>query len=322
MKKLSISVYSFFFIYLLQGCTTINQTIYLQNVKVDGPIKAPPLNITKNKKDERATISAGLSFNSPNNLQGTIGEHSMVNSAGFFQVDTITVNGQRSYKDAGTNIYKYSGNNFQWNQSDYSMFVNADLKLSNVFAFSVGLNYAVQNQSDLYGGNFGFGMFSEMPEAAMRIDFGLNWQQVVYDASSLVITDVSGGGNNSSSVAFYEDNDKRTSFSPYITLTYNSNFEEAPINFFINTGYFTQSLINYSPSTPSKSYYSFNTTVYTVDKRGEATAGFFYFMPGLYLNITDNSRINAGIRILKETQIEASSNSTFIFPFFQYDISF
>ena len=322
MKKLSVLICSTLFIYFLQGCTTINQTIYLQNVKVDGPIKTPPLNITKDKKDEQATISVGMSFNSARNVQGVVGEHTMVNSAGNFQVDTATIKGQRIYYDAGTNNYKYAGNNFQWHQSDFSIFVNSDFRLSSAFAFSFGLNYAVQNQVDLYGGNFGFGIYSESESAAMRLDFGLNWEQVLYDASSVVVTEVSGGGNNSSSVAFYEDKDKRTSFTPYITLTYNSKFDNAPFNFFINIGYFTQSLINYSPSTPSQSYYSLNTTVYTVDKRGEAIAGFFNFMPGLYFYITDKSRINIGMRILKETQIESSSNSTYILPFFQFDVSF
>ena len=322
MKKLLILICSACFIYFLQGCTTVNQTIYLQNVEVNGPIKAPPLNITNNKKNEQATISVGVSFNSAKNVQGVVGEHSMVNDAGFFQVDTVTVDGKRSYKDSGNNLYKFNGNNLQWNQPDFSMFVNSDFRLSNVFAFSFGLNYAVQNQSSLYGGNFGFGMFSETKTGAMRLDFGLNWQQTIYDATSVVITDISGGGSSSNTVTFFEDADKRTSFTPYITLTYNSKFEDSPINFFINGGYFTQSLISYSPSTPSKTYYPFNITVITVDKRGEATAGFFNIMPGLYFRVTDNNRINLGLRILKETQIESSSKSLFVLPFFQYDISF
>ena len=322
MKKLSVLICSLFLIYFIQGCTTVNQTIYLQNVEVNGPSKAPPLNITKDKINEQATISVGVNFNNTKNVQGLVGEHSKVNSAGFFQVDTIIVPGQRSYKDSGNNLYKFNGNNFQWNQPDFSMFINSDLRLSNVFAFSFGLNYAIQNQSSLYGGNFGFGMCSETKTGAMRIDFGLNWQQTIYDASSVVITDILGGGSNSSSVTFFEDTDKRTSFTPYITLTYNSKFEDSPINFFINGGYFTQSLINYSPSTPSKTYYPFNITVITVDKRGEATAGFLNFMPGLYISVTENSRIDLGLRILKETQIESSSKSLFVLPFFQYDISF
>lgn len=322
MEKLSALICAILFIYFLPGCTTINQTIYLQNVKVNGPIKAPPLSITKDKKDEQATISVGMSFHNAKTVNGVVGEHSMVNDAGFFQVDTVTINGQRAYKDAGTNIYKYTGNDFQWNQPDFSVFLNADLKLSNVFAFSFGLTYMAEHQSDLYGGNFGFGMFSETPRAAMRIDFGLNWQQTLYEASSVIITYVSGGGSNSNSVTFFEDTDKRTSFTPYITVTYNSKFEDSPVNFFINGGYFTQSLINYSPSTPSRTYYPLGITVITVDKRGEAKAGFLNFMPGLYFKMTNNSRINVGVRFLKETQIESPSKSLFVLPFVQYDVSF
>jgi len=322
MKKSLVLIFCILLIYFLQGCITINKTIYLQNVKIDSPIKAPPLNITKDKQNEKATISVGVNFNNTKSIQGIVGEHSKVNNSGFFQVDTVVVNGQRTYKDAGTNIYNYNENNFEWNQSNFSMFVNADMRLSRAFAFSIGLNYAIQNQRSLYGGNFGFGIYSEEPYGALRIDFGLDWQQVLYDASSVVVTDISGGGINSSSVAFFEDEDINTNFNPYVSLTYNSKYEDAPINFFIYVGYFTQTLISYSPSTPSKSYYSLQTTVYTIDKRGDATAGFFNLTPGLYFTLPGNSRINLGIRILKETQIESSSKSLFIIPVFQYDISF
>ena len=79
MKKLSVLICSLFLIYFLQGCTTVNQTIYLQNVEVNGPIKAPPLSITKDKKNEQATISVGVNFNNTKNVQGVVGEHSKVN---------------------------------------------------------------------------------------------------------------------------------------------------------------------------------------------------------------------------------------------------
>ncbi len=32
------------------GCTTINQTLYLQNIEVSGPMNNPPLNITTDQK--------------------------------------------------------------------------------------------------------------------------------------------------------------------------------------------------------------------------------------------------------------------------------
>ena len=322
MKKSVILICILILIHVLQGCTTINQTIYLQNVKVDGPIKTPPINITKDKQNEQVALSVGMAFNNTKNIQGIVGEHSKVNNLGIFQVDTIIVNGQRTYKDAGTNTYNFAGNNFQWEQPDFSMFINSDLRLSGSFAFSVGLNYSVKNQSDLYGGNFGFGIFNENSSEAIRLDFGVNWQQVLYDASSLVVTDISGGGSSSSSVTFFEDVDKKTNFNPYISITYNSKFGDFPINFFINGGYFAQSLINYSPSTPSKIYYPLQTQVITIDKRGEATAGFLNFTPGIYLELPGDTRLDFGIRFLKETQIEASSKSFFIMPFFQYDISF
>ncbi len=71
----------------------------MQNVEIDGPIKAPPLNITKDKQNEKATISVGVNFNNTKSIQGIVGEHSKVNDSGFFQVDTIRSERAKNYKD-------------------------------------------------------------------------------------------------------------------------------------------------------------------------------------------------------------------------------
>ncbi len=209
MKKLSAIILVIPIMSLLQACTTIQQTIYLQNVGINGPIKAPPLNITKDKKNEQASISVGMSINSNKNIQGSIGTHSKVNSSGIFQVDTLTINGQRNYKDSGKNNFDFKGNNFQWNQPDFSLFLNSDFKISNVFALSLGFNYSVQGQTNLLGGNFGIGNYHESNNGALRIDIGLNWQQVSYDASSVVLTDITHSGSTESSVTFFEDIGKK-----------------------------------------------------------------------------------------------------------------
>jgi len=318
MKRLLIP---FLLIFIVQGCTTIRQTIYLQNIELNGPVKAPPLNITNNKQNEQVTFSAGVSINSTKKVQGKVGNHSKVNSSGFFQADTISINGQRAYKDAGTNNYEFSGNNLQWNQPDFSLFLNSDLKLSEFFAFSIGFNYALQNQTSLIGGNLGFGNYNEFSSGAYRIDIGINFQQVLFDAASVVFTEISQNGSSTSTVSFFNDVDKKTTINPYFSITYNSKFKDSPINFFISAGYFSQTIINYTPSSVNRNYYPFGISVITVDARGEATSGFINFTPGFYLSVMDNIRIDFGIRILKETQIESLSKSFLVMPFLQYDIS-
>jgi len=321
MKRLIDLLLFITFIYLLQGCTSIRQTIYLQNMEINGPLKTPPLNITKNKLDENATISLGVSTSNSKELNGKVGSHTKVNSAGYFQVDTLMVNDQPVYKDAGNNNYDFTGNNLQWKQPDFTVFLNADLNLSRLFSISLGLNYSVQDQKSLFGGNLGFGQYNEFETGAIRIDFGVNWQQVNYIVSSVVVTEIKNNNGNSSTVTFFKDIDSKTNINPYITLTYNSNFDGSPINFFISGGYFSQSIINYSPSNPSTNYYPFGITHTIVDARGEATAGFIILTPGIYYSFSENSRINIGVRFLKETQVKSLDKTLFILPFLQYDIS-
>lgn len=309
-------------LYFVQGCTSITQTIYLQNIETSGPIKTPPLNITQNRDSSIATISAGISFNSQKHILGKINEHTKVNSSGFFQVDTVMENGQIKYKDSGNNIYDFNGNNFQWDLPDFNLFVNSDLKLSQHVAFSVGANYSIQNHLDLFGGNLGIGFFNENNSGAIRLDFGINIQTLKYYTSSVIITAVEQSGSKGSTVTFFDDEDRMTNWDPYISLTYNSNFTNSGINFFIGGGFFSQSLIRYTPSTPSKTYYPGGITVTRIDKREEATAAFFNLVCGININLSGNSRINAGVRLLKETRTELSSGSLLLMPVMQYDISF
>jgi len=96
------------------------------------------------------------------------------------------------------------------------------------------------------------------------------------------------------------------------------------LTFFINAGYSIQSLYDFGPQTPDTRYYNFlflfpTGTVTTQDFRGTNTAGFFNFTPGIYFNLSENSRVLLGVRFYFETQLENPSTSTFILPMLQAD---
>ena len=321
MKKLSASI-ALIFISLV-GCTTINQTIYLQNIEVTGPMNNPPLNITIDQKRGSFTISPRFTINDNKQISGRIEKHSFVDLQGIYRVDTVFNNdGSRYYKESNLNSREFSGNNLRWNLPSFSAAVNMDYSVGNHVALNMGLNYSVQNQSDFLGGNAGIGFFSENEGSAFRFDAGIMWQSLSYEAWTVVITEEKPlFGSASTSVDFFKDRGKSTYWNPYASLTFNTSSNTSPLNFFINLGYFSQTLFDFEPSSPNPEYYPFGLTVITNDQRGESTTSFLNLTSGVFINMTEKSRVILGVRLMKETQIVQTSKSLFVLPVLQFDMS-
>jgi hypothetical protein len=97
------------------------------------------------------------------------------------------------------------------------------------------------------------------------------------------------------------------------------------VNFFFNAGYSIQTLLDYEPVTIDYDWFflppsAFTETI-TEDFRGETTAGFIHFTPGIYFNLSEQSRIDIGARFFYETQLEDPSQRLFILPMIQIDFT-
>ena len=197
-----------------------------------------------------------------------------------------------------------------------------DYSAGNHFALNLGLNYSVQDQNDFLGGNAGIGFFSESEGSAFRFDAGVMWQSLSYDASTVIITkETPLFGSSSTTIDFYKDWNKSTNWNPYASLTFNTTSKASPLNFFLNLGYFSQTLFDFEPSNPNPEYYPFGLTVIRNDQRGESTASFINLGTGVFINMTEKSKIILGVRFMKETQIEETSKSLFVLPVLQLDTS-
>ncbi len=306
------------------GCTTINQTLYLQNIEVSGPMNNPPLNITADQKQGSFTFSTRFSVNDNKQLSGRIEKHSNVDVGGIYRVDTVfNGDGSRYYKESNKNFNEYKGKNLEWNLPNFLAAVNVDYAAGNHIALNLGLNYSVQNQSSYTGGNAGVGFFSKKEGSAFRLDAGVMWQSLSYEASTVMITEETPlFGSSSTTISFFKDRNKSTNWNPYVSLTFNTSSKDAPLNFFLNLGYFGQTLFNFEPSDPNPEYYPLGITVIRNDQRGESTASFLNLSSGIFINMTENSKIVLGVRLLKETQIEETSISLFVLPVLQLDMNF
>jgi len=325
--RLSATYSSLALVFLVvSACTTV-QTLYLQEAEVTGPINQSPIHLTDNSEAPSVTISPRFSFNTQNELRGSLTGHSPVNADGIFQVDTSFFDdGTVKYTETpGANVHQFDGENLTWSQSTFTADIDFDFALSKSFALFAGVNYSSQKSGGIWGGSAGLGVFGGGDNVAFRIDAGVHIQSIKYDAATIadVKTEIIFGGSDEY-VVFYHDIDNSTHFDPFFNLTINSYNKEWLLNFFINAGYSFQTLFDFGPSTPDKRYYNFllifpAQTVITQDYRGESTVGFFNFTPGIYFNFGDNSRILLGARFYFETQHESSNPKTFILPMLQAD---
>ncbi|MFO7446500.1 MAG: hypothetical protein R6W90_09040 [Ignavibacteriaceae bacterium] len=320
IKLVLLSVFTLF---IIAGCTTVTETIYLQDIKVDGPVNHPPLHITKGQKTGTVTVSPRLSINPSGSFSGRLDGHTRVDQTGAYRVEKIEKSdGTWEYQESGENRYDFSGKNMNWDAAGSSVGVDVDIAVSDHFALFGGLNYVVHNQKDLIGGCAGMGFFSEKDNHGVRFDLGITWQEMFYDASTVVVTTVSPHRSPSYSyVTFYRDRDESSSINFFTSFTYNTALEDFPLNFFINASYFSQSLFDFEPGNANTDYYPFAFTEKVIDARGEASAAFLSISPGIYQSIGSLGRVMLGVKMLKETQLENSSGSFFVLPVIQFDLN-
>ena len=155
----------FLSILIINACapsTTITK-IYLQEVEVYGPINSSPVHIT-DSSETGITISPRISFNTKNTLNGKIDQHTLVNSQGVFQVDTVFNSDETFYfqETPGANKYPFDGKNFTWYLPDVTTSLDIDFKMSKAFAIFVEGNYAIANQKSFWGGLVGIGLMAQV----------------------------------------------------------------------------------------------------------------------------------------------------------------
>ena len=283
----------------LVGCATVEETLYLREAEIAGPLTTAPIHITDTTNIPSITISPTFSYNTQKTFTGSIAEFTTI-----YALDSTFVP---------------SDNSLTWNVATVNAGINLDVKLFRGFALTLGVNYSGQQNFDAWGGNLGIGFFSYSKGTAFRMDAGLQIHSMQYDAytvSKVVVNNVF--GSDETYISYYHDIGESTHFDPYVTLTFNTAFRTWPVNIFINGGYVVQTLFSF---TPESSYYYYP-TYHKTDNRGSKTAGFVAFTPGIYFNVTEVTRVVAGCSFYFETQINDANPSLFILPMMQVDFTF
>lgn len=317
--KIRLLLFPLALIIFLSSCTTIKDTIYVQDVNVKGLVTQPPLNITV-KDTASFTISPKFFINTKKSYNGLIEGHTKVNSSGFFQIDTIVNGNEIKYTETpGANVHDFKGENLHWSIPDYFISVDVDLPLSRRVVLSGGFNLSSKDKTNLYGYRAGLGFIAAKDNIGLRIDGGIIIQKYTFEAASVIIRNYE---NSESQVYFFMDKESSTNINGYFSLTLNTYYENFPVNFLLNAGYSGQSLIDYSPADPDNRYYIHSPSYRITDLRGEAFASFVNLSPGFYAKINNWVRFVFAVRFFFELDIEDSESSNFIIPMMQLDLNF
>lgn len=305
MKKILLKKMFLAACFLLISCGTVQQTIYLQDAEVKGPINTPSIRITKDRTPGTITFSPRLNVNGYSEISGNTG-------------------GERYRDPEQDSLFSKKSKNLLWMMPEFSLGMDFELALTKSFGFAAGLNYSKVDGQQLIGGSFGLAFVSEKENSAARFDLGILVQEIYFDAKSVVVTTKDYMWSDpTTSVTYYRDIGKNANINIFAGLTLNSNFQDFPVNYFLNLVFFTQSLLNYEPETRTDLTYALILTDKTVtDSRGKAMSSFLSFAPGVYLQLSDWSRFVLGARLLFDLGLEDSSNQFLVLPIVQFDMQF
>jgi hypothetical protein len=134
--------------FLITGCATITEEVYLQEVDVAGPINHPPIHITSGKEKSSITVSPKIFINTSSDISGQV-NHTNVNGQGIYQVDTIqNGDGTWRYRESPANRSKYSGKNLNWKLPNSYAGLDLDISLSKSISLAGSVNYSNNIRQD------------------------------------------------------------------------------------------------------------------------------------------------------------------------------
>ncbi|MGE5498055.1 MAG: hypothetical protein ACM3Q2_08300, partial [Syntrophothermus sp.] len=273
-------------------------------------------------QSEKITISPKIYINKTGMLEARV-KSPNVNSSGIYQTDTVFDGGGKwHFRESDNNRYSFKGMNLQWELPDFSSGFDFDFPIGRSTSITGGLQYSVKNGTGLTGGSLGLGFFNIYENSAFRFSFGLNLQEYLFDAQTIVVTrvmDLFGSGPEETTILFYHDIDKCSKLNYYMSMTFNTNNENLPVNFFLGGSYFGQSLLSFKPSNPNKEFYPWGVK-YTTDTRSEASTSFASLSPGIYLRLSEYNRLLVGANIMMEMGgLTDISQQVMVVPFIKMD---
>ena len=305
VKKALNIIFASSLIYFLVGCASVDQTIYLGDVNVKGPLVIPPTHLTNDGEADKLTISPHVSFMNRKEITGSTDDR---------YSKTFKLTDSTSYRTKLENLY--------WNVSEYTIGVDLDFRAGDAVSIFGGVNFSGGNGTNsLNGGNFGIGFHSHDKNPNVRVDLGASIEKFDYFAVTIVHTKTTYiWGDDKETNEIFGDKGNSVNINPFFTLTIDTNIDSSFINYFGTFGFFTQSILNFSPGETHYDFFPFIYEQTTTDERANFTNSFFYLNPGISFKLDPQMNVILSAKILADLSLE--SNNVFIVPSIQMDFRF
>jgi hypothetical protein len=284
---------------MVAGCGTVQDVIYLQNVEVQGPASQPPIHVTAKSTGEKSVyVTPHVSINTKTSLSGSLSP-------------------QYSGRVPDT-LAAFQRKGLNWKLPSVQFGFDLDCALSDNLALMLGLGQQVIDQRSLWDGYAGIGFLGREENSAVRLDLGLQLQEISYDAATVLVrTETPLWGKPSTQTCYYLDTDKDTHLNFFASFTVNSTYDDWPANLFFQAGFSTQKLTDFSPRN-SRVETGFYTYIRT-DQRAESSAFWLYAVPGVYFNVGQSNRLLFGVRTAYQAGVENANPSVLFSPVLQFD---
>jgi hypothetical protein len=284
---------------MVAGCGTVQDVIYLQNVEVQGPASQPPIHVTAKSAGEKSVyVTPHISINPNTSLSGSLSPQ----YSGRVP-DTLP-------------DFRRKGLNWQLPKEQFGF--DLDYAFSDNKSLMFGVSQSVINQRSLWDGYAGIGFFGREENSAIRLDLGVQLQEISYDAATVLErTTTPSWGRPWTETYFFLDTDKDTHLNFFATVTFNSIHDDWLANPFFQGGLATQKLTDFSPrnSKVETGLYAYIRT----DRRAESSAFWLYAVPGVYFNVGQSNRLLVGVRISDQVGLDNANPSVLFSPVLQFD---
>lgn len=322
LSRITISV--FIISIITTGCVSVTDTLYLQDAQVFGPIIQPPVTFMNTDSDKKFSFSPKLYFNGTKRITGQVTGHSKVNSKGIFQVDSsFDESGLIRYSESRTaNRYEYNSSNLTWKTPGYIIGLDADFFVSSKLTITSGFSISEVDQKNLLGWKIGLGFGGFSGDFGLRFDAGLVWQEYAYDASSVIVREISPPFERSTSeVFFFSDKGTTTNFNHYLSINLHYANSDALFNPFISIAYSRQSILDFEPNNRSSEFVSL-IKYDNNDQRGGAHVSYLVITPGSSFYVNDWIKLVASAKFFTGSDIRNVSQESFIVPAIQLEFLF
>jgi hypothetical protein len=279
------------------GCVNVKDTVYLETLQVDGPIAQPPVHLTIDPHAKQFHITPRFSQIGDQSYEDMSVPHS-------FAGDTFHV----------------TGKNFRWTIPASQAGLDMDYLVSDNVAITGGFTVSSGRNTSRLGGNLGIGFPFQGESLSARIEGGIQFQELGYDAYSVRVREITAlFSDPTREITYFHDVGSSTPVNGYFSLTINTH-ADFPINVFGGFSYSNQTLASFSPRHVWAAVPIAGTYEYT-DTRADHSTAFFILTPGLAFTVTPKIRLLAGARIMYDIGL-SNGDSRFVAPMMQWDMTF